>query len=355
MNKNLELVTNDLFDVNEEKTYEIKKFPMSKDLASIMKLDDFLKIPTFPANRDVERRAKRSATRFVTPMYKHAEVDLLHYTGETTSKPAFFRKDTTYVLDGNTRQYAWKKHYIENQVVNNNVKTLPIPEQVSVRVYEIDDAYEACKLYGIIDSMDAVETKADKITSAFRANNLLNRFTNFKVKKGQIGGALNVSAPYGGKSYFQTPGVEDIFDQVAMVADELSYIDKLDAPGRGHFHVQVCSGIAMLAGKAMDCSDRWIAIVEELANFQLKDYDITTFSGKEVDRLCEANVYNPVGTHNALPYDIGYGQNPSIVLNYLAYVWTCIIDNKTIVPDINEKTIANAYSKLLERVYPNND
>ena len=73
MNKNLELVT---YDLNEEKTYEIKKFPMSKDFASLMKLDDFLKIPTFPANRDVERRAKRAATRFVTPMYKHAEIDL---------------------------------------------------------------------------------------------------------------------------------------------------------------------------------------------------------------------------------------------------------------------------------------
>ena len=357
-NSKLSVINNDLFDFKEEKTYEVKKFPMATEI-STMKLDDFLKIPTFPANRDVESRAKRAANRFVKPMHKHAEVDLLLYTGETTQKPAFFRKGAMYVLDGNTRQYAWKKHYIDNQRVNNAVTSIPVPDEVSVRIYEINDAYEACKLYGIIDSLDAAETKADKITSAFRANNLLDRFTNSKIKKGQIGGALNVVAPYGGKSIVQTPivpnekgnDIADIFDQVAVVASELSMMDKLNAPGNGHFHVQVCSGMAMLAGKAMDCNSRWLSIVEELVKFKHKEYDITIFSGNAVKALCEGNVSNPVDIHNALPYDIGYGQNPAIVLNYLAYCWTCIIDDLTISEVIEEQTIARCYVDLFNRVY----
>lgn len=353
-NTNLSVVPGpqDLFEYQEEKTFALTDFPMSSESTTI-DLKEFLKVPTFPINRDVEHRAKKAVTRLTKAMHKHAEVDLLHYTGPTTSKPAFFKNGSTYVLDGNTRQHIWKKHYSDEQVVNTNVKLIPVPKKVAVRTYEISDPYEACSLYYIIDSVDAVETKADKITGAFRAKNLLDRFKNSKLKKGSIGTALNIGCPYGGKSVFQTPGVKDLIDQVDKLADALVLMDKLDAPGSGHFHVQPATGVAILAGLAMDCSDEWIKTVTELstANLKLWNSEEQKFSSKAVEALLRGNVENPVCVHNALPYDIGYGQNRAVVLNYLAYCWDCIIKGEEAVEDITEETIANAYYELLRNVY----
>lgn len=352
MSNTLSVVSNDLFEFQEEPTFELTDFPMPSESTTI-DLKEFLKVPTFPINRDVEHRAKKAVTRLTKAMHKHAEVDLLHYTGPTTSKPAFFKNGSTYVLDGNTRQHIWKKHYSDEQVVNTNVKLIPVPKAVAVRTYEISDPYEACSLYYIIDSVDAVETKADKITGAFRAKNLLDRFKNSKLKRGSIGTALNIGCPYGGKSMFQTPGVKDLHDQVDKLADALVLMDKLDAPGNGHFHVQPATGVAILAGLAMDCSDEWIETVDELASTDIKlyGYEDSNFSSSAVDALVKGNVQNPVGAHNALPYDIGYGQNRAVVLNYLAYCWNCIIKGEEVVEDITEEIIANEYSELLRSVY----
>jgi hypothetical protein len=343
----------DVFEgFEEEPTFELKDFPMPSEGTTI-DLKDFLKVPTFPINRDVEHRAKKAVTRLTKAMHKHAEVDLLHYTGPTTSTPAFFQHGATYVLDGNTRQHIWKRHYSDKQVVNTNVKSIPVPSQVAVRTYEIDDPYEACSLYYIIDSVDAVETKADKITGAFRAKNLLNTFKNPKLKRGQIGGALNVGCPYGGKSLMQTPGVKDLHDQVDILADTLTHMDKLNAPGNGHFHVQPATGMAILAGVAMDCSDEWLGVIDELASTDIKlyRYEDSDFSSSAVDALVAGNVQNPVNVHNALPYDIGYGQNPAVVLNYLAFCWNCIINGTEVPEFITEVTIANAYYDLWSSVY----
>lgn len=352
MSNTLSVVSNDLFEFEEEQTFELTDFPMPSE-SKKLDLKQFLKVPTFPINRDVEHRAKKAVTRLTKAMHKHAEVDLLHYTGPTTSTPAFFQHGSTYVLDGNTRQHIWKKHYSDKQVVNTKVKSIPVPSQVAVRTYEISDPYEACALYYIIDSVDAVETKADKITGAFRAKNLLNTFKNPKLKKGAIGTALDVGCPYGGRSLMQTPGVNDIHDQVDRLSDALTHMDKLDAPGHGHFHVQPATGVAIMAGLAMDCSDEWLAVVDELSNTDLKlwGYEDKQYSSKAVEALIRGNVENPVGVHNALPYDIGYGQNRGLTLNYLAHCWDCIINNKEIEQDIKESTIANAYYGLWASVY----
>lgn len=354
---------------NEEKkstdlteTYQLKSFPMCNDTGNdLMKIDDFLKIPTFPANRDVESRAIKAVTRLTTAMHKHVEVDLLHYTGPTTKKPAFFQHGSTYVLDGNTRQHIWRKHYSDKQVISTKTLTIPVPENVLVRTYDIDDAEEACKLYNIIDSVDAVETKAHKITGAFRAKNLLGTFKNVKIKRGQIGTALNIAVPYGGKIGYCAPHVTDLFDQVEKVRDALVGMDKLDAPGKGHFHINPATGMALLAGMAMDCDDTWLDAVNKLATTNVKELinDGNTLEGYEntaTNALIKGNICNPLVpmVHNALPYDIGYGQNPGVVLDYLAYCWRCIIDHVDPAETITKDIILNSYMDLLREVWPLN-
>ena len=352
----LTVVNNDLSEYDEESTFELQDFPMPIEGTNSMEVDKFLKYPNFPIQREYVNRAKKAVVRLSKPMHKHAEVDLLKYTGPTTSKPAFFQNGATYVLDGNTRQYCWKTHKTDRQRVNSNVASIPVPKNVAVRVYELDDAYEACKLYYIIDSVDAVETKADKVTGAFRASNLLDRFKNKKLKRGQIGGALTVACPYGGKSAIQVAGVKDLMDQVRILQEPLIQMDKLNAPGEGHFHVLPATGVAILAGLEMDCSNEWFKIVDELSNVPITKIKVTgiedySFSSKNVEALVRGNIENVLGKHNALPYDIGYGQYPFMVLNYLAYCWTCIIKGIEVAEDINLTTIGNSYIDLVNSAH----
>jgi|TARA_B110000211_G_C13999663_1_gene517840 hypothetical protein len=337
------------------KTFELKSFPMCVNTGNkLMKIDDFLKIPTFPTNRDVESRAKKQVALLTKPMHKHVEVDLLKYTGPTVTVPALFQHGEEYCLDANTRQYNWKKHYTDKQVVNPQTTCIPVPKEVLVRTYEINDPYEAIELYNIIDSIDAVETKSDKVTGAFRAKNLLGNFTNAKIKNGQIGGALRVACPYGNKVSYKTEGVNNLFDQVEKVRDALVGMDKKDAPGKGHFHVQPAIGMALLAGTAMDCDNTWLDAVEKLRSSKVKDLikigeKLEDSPNTAINALIKGNICNPLVpmVHNALPYDIGYGQNPMVVLNYLAYCWQCIINDEKPEETITEQTIRNCYLALL--------
>ena len=356
---NIKMVPSEVFQFDTVKTFELKSFPMCNNTGNnTLGIQEFLKIPTFPANRDVEKRARKAVTRLTNAMHKHVEVDLLHYTGPTTSTPAFFQHGETYVLDGNTRKFVWNKHYTDKQVVSPKTTCIPVPKEVLYRTYEISDAYKACELYNSIDSIDAVETKSDKVTGAFRAKNLLGNFKNNKIKNGQIGGALNIACPYGNKSLFKVLNVETLFDQVEKVRDALVGMDKANAPGQGHFHVQPAIGMGLLAGFKMDCDNTWQDAVTTLARTNVKELindgsQLEDSPNTAINALIKGNIYNPVNVHNALPYDIGYGQNPMVVKNYLAYCWQCIIDGVDPAETITEDTICNSYSKLLNRVWEN--
>ena len=52
-----------------------------------------------------------------------------------------------------------------------------------------------------------------------------------------------------------------------------------------------------------------------------------------------------------MPYDIGFGQAPTVVLNYLSYCWINIIEGSTVESEITEKTIEGMYKNLVELAY----
>lgn len=336
-------------DDTDEQTYELQDFPTATK-SELMPIKDFLSIATFPVNREVEDRAKKAVVRLVQPMHKHSEVDILIYTGETTNKPAFFKKGAMYVLDGNTRQYCWSKH-LNGQVVSPRTTKIPVPKNVNVRYYELDDPYAAISLYRTIDSMEAVETKGNLLTGAFRSKNLLEKFTNTKLKRGQMATAMMVAAPFGPKQELVVPGIKDLFDQTEHLKEALVLFDKNDVPGKGHFHVQPTMGMAMLAGQAMGFDNRWLAAIEELRAINLKTLRMEEpeFSHPAIRMLALGNVHNMVNVHNAMPYDIGMGQAPMIVKNYLAYCWKCFIDDVK-DPSFDYDKMINAYPKLVNEV-----
>ena len=49
MSNTLSVVSNDLFEFEEESTFELKDFPMPSE-GTTMDLKEFLKVPTFPIN-----------------------------------------------------------------------------------------------------------------------------------------------------------------------------------------------------------------------------------------------------------------------------------------------------------------
>ena len=340
----------------QNETYELKDYPKPVSVRQTMPLQEFFKLPNFPINRDVEKRAKKAISRLIDPMHKHAEVDVLHYTGPDTKKPGFFKHNRKYLLDGNTRQHVWSS-YFKGQPIDINVIKMPMPRELIVNTYEINDATFACDLYNIIDSPEAVETKPDKITGALRGNNMLGNLQNRKIKKGEIAGALKIACPYGGRTIFTVPNVTDLTDQVQRVKEPLTWLDKMNVVGDGHFHVQFPTGMALLAGLAMDCNDRWLEVVGLLAT-KKEDIDKTDWKqdvyGDAVYALQKGTVSNPINVDCALPYKIGQGQHPAIVQNYLAYCWTHIINNNKLrMNDVTVSSIVNSYSDLLRDVYGN--
>jgi len=349
----------DCFEIPEEDlTYKLTDFPMATQNET-MPIDEFLDLPNFPINRDVEHRANKAVTRFAKLMHKHAEVDLLLYTGDTVKDPAIFMKDQLYILDGNTRHHVWKKHYRERQIVNSNIKKLAVPKEVSVRVYEVDNVQTACNLYYIIDSADAVETKQDKITGAFRAENILDKLTNTKLKRGVVGTALNIAAPYGPKNDHRTPGVNDLIDQVACLKDQIVWMDKCDAVGRGHFKQLCTTGVAMLAGKLTDCSEDWQDAVIKLSAADYAKNDptvIDSLGNSALQGLVRGNIMNPVvDKPNTLPYGIGFGQAPALVRDYLAYCWMAYLQGKDVKDTVTDAEITGSYFNMWSNVYLNHN
>ena len=326
-----------------------------------MSVEDFIKIPTFPVNRAVEQRAKRNIAHLLKPIPKHAEVDVLVYTGPTTNTPAYFQTGASYVMDGNTRKFIWER-YMQGNPIDPKTTCLPIPESVTVRVYECDNAFEAAEQYYAIDSVQAVETKADKVTGAFRSENLLDKFQNSKLKAGTIGTSLTVAVPTQEKSGLPTPDtngdtIKDLFGQVRLIRQGLIVMDKINAPGRGHFHVQVATGVALMAGHACAYSDEWCSAVAELAKFKPKDHwndenSNGVVANTALTAMMRGNKENVCGEHNSMPYDIGWGQNPALVKNYLAYCWLKFIDEEPVdYWNITTKDIDSCYFKLWNRAY----
>tara|TARA_B100000035_G_scaffold240847_1_gene209209 strand:+ start:155 stop:1222 length:1068 start_codon:yes stop_codon:yes gene_type:complete len=342
----------------EESNFEIQPFPKPWN-STTMKLDDFLDIPTFPKNRQVELRAKNTAELLTEPLPKHCEVDIALYTGETVHDPAYFRKGAQYVLNGNTRQHIWSQQ-MKGNPVNRKVTFLPIPDEVCVNIYEFDDVHKMIRVYHTIDSTEAVESPGDKVTGSFRAKGLLEHFQNMKLKKGQIKLALDTACPYGTKTQHVVPGVTDQLDQVEKLKKVLVAYDKMNAPGRGALSTQLSSGIGLLAGIVMGHDNKvWLDTIKDLTSFSVKDPVLTDIlnTNDGTEWILKGIVTNPCGVEfeKALPFKMGLFNGRQLQINYLAYCWTKIIDNEpmTLAPTYSD--VANAYSKLLNRAWSSDE
>jgi len=110
-----------------------------------MSVKEFTKIPDNPAQRDTFVHAKRARKGHLKTYHiSHGRVAIA-VNGKERWK-----------LDGHTRCYLWDEG------------TLKAPAGLSVDVYKVEGRQEAADLYAVFDSHDAVESKQDQLTGAFR-------------------------------------------------------------------------------------------------------------------------------------------------------------------------------------------
>jgi hypothetical protein len=282
------------------------------------------------------------------------------YDGPTITSPAFFKTGTPYVLNGNTRQLIWDD-YLNGRLTNNKVTHMDLPKDVIPNYYTFSDAELAIELYYTIDSAEAYEKPAEKITGAYRAHNILANLQNRKIKNGAITVALNTACPWK-QGTWTVPGVDDLLSQVGMMRDVIIAVDKHNAI-KGVFSTQLSLGIAMLAGKIMgvDHPD-WIQSVEMLNDEE--QFDEYMKNPSDVVEADNGAIYlwaglkdNPMDAademDNALPYNTGLYNDRKNSLDYIAYCWTTIIDGEFMHEPPRKSDIANAYAKLLRRAWEN--
>lgn len=118
-------------------------------MAHVKKLlvEDFIKIPDNPIQRDTEKHAAK-ARHLRTPHPTHSVVHVAELPSGKLVK-----------LDGHTRALLWKR------------KDVPAPVQVTAIMYSVKDMAEAEQLYKDFDSKDALENTRDKVFGAFHRHN----------------------------------------------------------------------------------------------------------------------------------------------------------------------------------------
>ena len=326
-------------------------FPKGKDTGRPMSIDTFLHTASFPANREVEERARKIVSLLAnSKLPQHAEVDILHYTGPTVSRPAVFETGCKYVANANTRKHIWQSmsHGI---AIDKKVLHLEIPEEVYAREYETDDPYEAIQWYNAFDSQDSYETPKERVTCALRAQEMLPKLTNKKVRTGAIKTALSVACPFE-KAQYTVPGVHDIFDQVEKVKETITQIDKMGLPGKGACSTQLVLGVTMLAAENLGATNpSWINAAKRLAT---RDNSITNDGIFWIIKACETNVMGQEMA-NALPFSMGLFNGRNDALNFISYCWSQYINDvkMTQAPEYDE--IRNQYVDLIRSTYEDND
>ena len=331
----------------QTQVYVSCKYPQAKNRDK-MPIDEFIEIEHYPINRNHEDRAPKVTKMLISgkKKAKQGEVDLLYYTGETTSKPADFVKDTMYVLDGNTRQYIWKKAIKMNELCIRGSKVLlPIPEEVITNVYEMKDPYEIHELYSVIDSQSSAESSSEKQTGYFRAAGILGNLQNRKFKKGHCKMAIDMAVPLTGAIKFKHPKVTDKFQRTELLVDVIKQLDKLDAPGRGALSTQLVIGGIMLTGLLDPNNPRWIEAIIRLRDEVTKDPSGNKYEDG-LSWIVEAQDFNISGDSKldqALPLNKGLFNGRGDGMNWITKCLVSYMKGETLAVCPKHADLGNSY------------
>lgn len=132
-----------------------------------MSLEDFIKIPSNPIQRDTKLHAAKAVNYHLSSKaVTHAKVSIAK------------SKTGQWKLDGHTRAFLWKSGELSS------------PNVLSVDVYPVEDKAEAIELYKHFDNAQAAESVSDKVSGALRFMKILN-YNKFAVRGAGIVNALS--------------------------------------------------------------------------------------------------------------------------------------------------------------------
>lgn len=183
-------------------------------------IEDFLKFPEVPMQRDTEGRAQTSKVKKmlsgkVLPV--HLDVALIELTQDDVYYNKQYPKGYQAIVNGCTRRYYW-----DNRLSKN------IPEKVHATIYKCKDMNEVRELYNTFDSPDATERKQEKLYGI-----LCGLFdfepTCSKLQKGEFISALNISCFYLSPKEYNQPSVtvDQLPHQVKCYIEEIKAFDKI--------------------------------------------------------------------------------------------------------------------------------
>lgn len=159
----------------------------------VMTVDDWIKIPDCPIQRDTERHAKKALTAHLSSSSPtQSRVACAEFPGGMRIK-----------LDGHTRAYLWQKNLLAR------------PFRVNVDVYPVKLMSEVLDLYKHFDNAQAAENAPDRLSGAYRLHGIAPK--SRLLQSGGITSALKIIEGE------RLP----IYDSVQRWKSELLWLDEL--------------------------------------------------------------------------------------------------------------------------------
>ena len=192
-----------------------------------LSIQEFLNIPPVKSQRSVESHSGKIKKFLKENSYKQLPTLL-------DVQIAVFPDGDQQLLNGNTRSYIW----------SNPAKFgVDVPMHVRAHYYNVVDEQDAVNLYLSFDNQKASETGNDKITGAFRMNDM--DIVTPPFKSGNIMSALLAACR--GRSI----DTKDIYAMVSYYKNEIVMIDKLDWRFRGTKSSMKTTWPSIVAGSLM--------------------------------------------------------------------------------------------------------
>jgi len=187
-----------------------KNLPFSLEVWSV---DQFLSVPVFEKNRNLERRIKSLTKKITTNTNERLkEVSVGVATQDFDKSVSRYKRGDMFCLDGNCRAEIWR----------NNPSLCP--ENVYVKVYPIVSKTHADETYETFDNSQASETHSDKLSGILREKNYDAMSTI--IRYGKMNTFLKKAVRYAqdeNGDYLKNQPIEKALD---FHLNEISYLDK---------------------------------------------------------------------------------------------------------------------------------
>lgn len=177
-----------------------------------MSVDEWIRIPPYPGQRDTEGRLRRALRYLGRPLESHAQVSM-----------AVFPDGWRCMLDGHTRSLAWR------------LGLIPRPERLWVSVYPVRNRNHARDLYNSFDNPMAADSASDYVFGALNESGILKKLKSPYLRSGRYMRALCMAS-----------GLEknDVLKAVNMFSGPLILLDDIN-PRRALFQTFVLAPALM--------------------------------------------------------------------------------------------------------------